>query len=335
MRATAYRGRHAVVVAPPRRAALGALGLTLGTLAGAAATPRAARAQAAARDAATPMQAGRPSATAFGAAALRAAHQLLDAPPVFEDPLALRIVGARAAAAIVDAPQRAGSPASLRALVSLRSRHAEQALADAVGRGVRQYVVLGAGLDTFAYRNPLAAPGLRVFEVDHPATQRWKRARLAEAGIDVPASASFAPVDFERDTLADGLARAGFDADAPAFFSLLGVIVYLPRDAAMGTLGWVAQRPPGSGIAFDYSVVAERLDPAARASRDAMARRVAEAGEPWITHFDPPELRRSLLGLGFAATEDLGGDALHARYAVDGRRVPPLSGAARMMVASR
>ncbi len=331
----AYRGGSVVVSAPPRRAALGALGATLVALAGAAATPGAARAQAAARDAATPMAAGRPSVTAFGAAALRAAHQLLDAPPVFEDPLALRIVGPRVAAAIVDEPQRAGSPASLRALVSLRSRHAEQALADAVGRGVRQYVVLGAGLDTFAYRNPFAARRLRVFEVDHPATQRWKRARLAEADIDVPASASFAPVDFERDTLADGLARAGFDADAPAFFSLLGVVVYLPRDAAMATLGWVARRAPGSAIAFDYSVVAERLDPAARAARDAMARRVAEAGEPWITHFDPPDLRRALLELGFAATEDLGGDALHARYAVDGRRAPPLSGAARMMVAGR
>ncbi len=318
----------------PRRAALGAIGATL-LAAATGASSRAAPAQAAARDAATPMEAGRPSVTAFGAAALRAAHQVLDAPPVFEDPLALRIVGPRAAAAIVDAPQRAGSPASLRALVSLRSRHAEQALADAVGRGVRQYVVLGAGLDTFAYRNPFAARGLRVFEVDHPATQRWKRARLAEAGIDVPASASFAPVDFERDTLADGLARAGFDADAPVFFSLLGVVVYLPRDAAMATLGWVARRAPGSAIAFDYGVVAERLDSAARAARDAMARRVAEAGEPWITHFDPPELRRSLHELGFGATEDLGGDALHARYAVEGRRAPSLSGAARMMVAGR
>ncbi len=318
--------------AGPRRRALGAIATAL---VASAATPRIGRAQSAARDAATPMETGRPSATAFGAAALRAAHQLLDAPPVFEDPLALRVLGARVAAAIAADPQRAGTPASLRALVSLRSRHAEQALADAVGRGARQYVVLGAGLDTFAYRNPFDAAGLRVFEVDHPATQRWKRARLAEAGIEVPASASFAPVDFERDTLADGLARAGFDADAPAFFSLLGVIVYLPRDAAMATLGWVAGRPRGSAIAFDYALVAERLDPAARAARDAMARRVAEAGEPWITHFDPPELARTLRAIGFATVEDLGGDTLHARYAVDGRRAPPLSGASRMMVASR
>jgi methyltransferase (TIGR00027 family) len=210
------------VSAGPRRRALGAIATAL---VASAATPRIGRAQSAARDAATPMETGRPSATAFGAAALRAAHQLLDAPPAFEDPLALRILGPRVAAAIVEDPQRAGAPASLRALVSLRSRHAEQALADAVGRGVRQYVVLGAGLDTFAYRNPFGARGLRVFEVDHPATQRWKRERLAEAGIEVPVRASFAPVDFERDTLADGLARAGFDADAPAFFSLLGVTV--------------------------------------------------------------------------------------------------------------
>lgn len=157
---------------------------------------------------------GQPSATALGAAMHRAAHQLLDIPKILDDPLALRIIGTPAAAALREKLGWYEMNGSLRAFIVLRSRYAEDELSRAMDRGNRQYVILGAGLDTFAYRNPHPASRLRVFEVDHPATQSWKRARLREEGIAVPASMAFAPVDFERQTRADGLARAGFRPEA-------------------------------------------------------------------------------------------------------------------------
>ena len=151
---------------------------------------------------------GKPSRTAQATANLRAAHQLLDQPRIFDDPLALRIIGVQAEAAVRANLGR--SPiATFRPFVAVRSRYAEDELARAVQRGVRQYVVLGAGLDTFAYRNPYPVSRLRVFEVDHPATQVWKRARLQEAGIAIPESLTFAAIDFETQTLSDGLQRAG------------------------------------------------------------------------------------------------------------------------------
>ncbi|MGE5190665.1 MAG: class I SAM-dependent methyltransferase [Gemmatimonadota bacterium] len=157
------------------------------------------------------MKEGGPSATALRVAMRRAAHQVLDDPRVFDDPLALRIVGAE------DVPEPRPDPAwaerssparGLRAFLAARCRYAEDELRVAVGRGTRQYVVLGAGLDTFACRNPYPADVLRVFEVDHPATQSWKRARLEDAGIAIPGTLTFAPVDLERVTLEEGL-RAG------------------------------------------------------------------------------------------------------------------------------
>ena len=155
---------------------------------------------------------GTPSGTALRVAAVRAAHRLLDDPVVFDDPLALSILGPEAEAAMRADPYRFNDPISrgLRASLIVRSRVAEDELARAVAAGVRQYVVLGAGLDTFAYRNPFE--DLRVFEIDHPATQAWKRECLDKAGIAIPDSLTFAPVDFEEGvTLAEGLAAAGFD----------------------------------------------------------------------------------------------------------------------------
>jgi methyltransferase (TIGR00027 family) len=152
---------------------------------------------------------GRPSVTAQSTANLRAAHQLVDQPLIFDDPLALRIIGAPAEVAVRARAGR-GAMASFRPFVAERSRYAEDELAWAVQRGIRQYVVLGAGLDTFAYRSPYFGSGLRVFEVDHPATQAWKRERLQDVGLAVPDSLTFAAIDFERQTLADGLQQASF-----------------------------------------------------------------------------------------------------------------------------
>ena len=177
-----------------------------------------------------------PSQTALGAAMQRAAHQLLERPLVFEDPLALPILGLERVRWITANLERLRHPwaTSLRASLVVRSRVAEDTLADAVASGTRQMVILGAGLDTFGYRNP--HPRLRVFEVDHPATQTWKRERLAAQGIAVPRSLAFVPVDFETRSLEARLDAAGLRTEAPAFFSWLGVTMYLSREAIARTL---------------------------------------------------------------------------------------------------
>jgi methyltransferase (TIGR00027 family) len=164
------------------------------------------------------MQEGQPSKTAFGVARRRAVHQVLDHPPlVLNDPVAVPILGPQAAAEIAADAEKHNNPFALamRAFMVARSRYAEDHLAEAVAQGVTQYVVLGAGLDTFAYRNPHSH--LNVFEVDFPATQQWKRDLLARAAIEIPPSLTFVPVDFERQTLTDGLAQIAFNFSEPAF----------------------------------------------------------------------------------------------------------------------
>jgi methyltransferase (TIGR00027 family) len=257
-----------------------------------------------------------PSHTAYRVAVSRAAHQLLDEPRVLEDPIALAIVGAAAVAAIRAAPLRYRLPPAryLRAFLVARSRVAEEALARAVRRGVRQYVVLGAGLDTFAYRNPYPADDLTVFEVDHPATQTWKRGQLETAGIALPPSLRFVAVDFETQQLGEALAGAGLRADEPAFFSWLGVSMYLTHAAIGATLRYVAGLPRGSGIVFDYAVAPARLSPVRRLVMHALLKRVAAAGEPWKSFFEPRALAAELRALGLAELEDLGPEELNARF---------------------
>lgn len=255
----------------------------------------------------------KPSRTAFRVAMRRAAHQVWDNPRVFEDPVALRIIGPATAAEIPISKESTRGPAAyLRAFLVGRSRFAEEHLAAAVARGVKQYVVLGAGLDTFAYRNPFA--DIRVFEVDFPATQAWKRKLLEAAGIAVPQSLTFAPVDFERDTLAHGLASAGFKAEEPAFFSWLGVTPYLAEETVYATLRWVAAICKQNGVAFDYAVPRASLGFMQRMAFDALAARVAAAGEPFVGFFDPQDLAGKLRQMGFQHIEDLNGDAINARY---------------------
>lgn len=257
-----------------------------------------------------------PSLTAWRVALARAAHQLFDRPPVLDDPVALAIVGERGVAQIRAAALRYHLPPSrhLRAFLAARSRVAEEALAGAVRGGVRQYVVLGAGLDTFAYRNPYPASELRVFEVDHPATQAWKRRQLAAASLAPPESLAFVPVDFESQRLPEQLERAGFRAGEPAFFSWLGVTMYLTRAAILGTLGFIAGLADGSGVAFDYAVPPATLTLVRRVVLRAVMRGVAAAGEPWKSFFEPRELAGELRSLGFRQLEDLGPGELNARF---------------------
>jgi methyltransferase (TIGR00027 family) len=258
------------------------------------------------------MQEGKFSRTARRVAIRRAAHQLLDHPRVLDDPLALRIIGSEAAEALRSDPKENHAfSRAFRAFMVARSRYAEDELARAVAHGVRQYVVLGAGLDTFAYRNP--HPGLRVFEVDHPATQAWKRERLQAANIAIPPSLTFVPIDFEQQTLGDGLAHSGFNGPA-AFFSWLGVTPYLTREACMTTLSFIANLPAGSGVVFDFAVDPALLNAGQRQALDALSARVARYGEPFRLFFDPGKLQHELKGMGFHRTEFLQGKDLNARY---------------------
>lgn len=247
----------------------------------------------------------------------RAAHQVLDRPLVFDDPLALAILGRSPEDVSTVRGETARMSRHRRAFINARSRYVEDELARLVAHGVDQYVVLGAGLDTFAYRNP--HPRLRVFEVDHPATQAWKRGRLAAANIPLPASLDFVPVDFEHERVSDALAHGGFDAGRPAFFGWLGVVAYLELAAITRTLEFVASCASGTAIVFDYSIPPDRLPPRQRARFETISSRAAAVGEPWRTFFEPHEAAALLRSAGFAAIEDVDADALNARY-FSGRR---------------
>jgi methyltransferase (TIGR00027 family) len=253
----------------------------------------------------------------------RAAHQLLDRPLVFEDPLAEQILGTWAKQRLrEDIKNETPFSVQMRAWLAARSRLAEDMLAEAVADGTRQYVVLGAGMDTFGYRNTWA--DLRVFEVDFPATQAWKQELLASNSISVPDSVTFAPVDFERESLAEGLARVGFKRDEPAFFSWLGVTMYLSRETTLGTLRWVHDSCERNGICFDYMAPRESLGFRAKLAFDRLAQRVAAAGEPFVGFFAPQELAANLREIGYARVDDWDAARLNAQYfrdRADGLRV--------------
>jgi methyltransferase (TIGR00027 family) len=250
----------------------------------------------------------------------RAAHQVLDYPRVFDDPIALPILGEKAAAGISHSPDlyRSNFATTLRAFLVARSKYAEDLLGQAVDQGVRQYVILGAGLDTFSYRNPYRSEALRVFEVDHPSTQKWKRERLDAAAIAIPTSLTFAAIDFETQTLPQQLRKVGFRADQPAFFSWLGVSMYLTEKDVFATLQSIAGfAAPGSGIVFDYSLLPSMMSSRQLALYQAGAARVAAVGEPWKSAFDPQVLAAAATGMGFKVAEDLGPEQINARFFSD------------------
>jgi methyltransferase (TIGR00027 family) len=258
-----------------------------------------------------------PSLSAYKVAIMRAAHQLLDNPKVFQDPLALSIVGTQGESEIYSQKRRFKSrlPNYLRAIVVARSRFVEDELSVAIKRGVRQYVILGAGLDTFAYRNPHSSIGLRVFEVDYPATQEWKRRQLNAAKIPIPETLTFAPIDFEIQALEVQLRKAGFRTDEPSFFSWLGVTMYLTRDTMMTTMKYISSSTPaGSGIVFDYVVQPSSQSLARRLVFRLLARKLAGVGEPWQSFYDPNSLIMDLKAIGFAQAEDIGPEEINALF---------------------
>jgi methyltransferase (TIGR00027 family) len=313
------------------------------------------------------MQHATPSRTALRVALRRAAHQVQDARPlVFDDPLAVRILGPEYAEEIARTPDAERRPfsAALRAWMVSRARMAEDALAAAVAAqadavqsqqklppqpaqpvpppqpaqhvppaqpaqhvppaqpaqhvqlaqpGDRlQYLVLGAGLDTFAYRHAYA--NVRVFEVDHPATQAWKLDRLRAAEIAVPATMRHVPVDFERQNLAEELAAAGFDAALPTVTAWLGVVPYLTLEAFRATATLLGSFAAGSEVVFDYAQPREVLPEREQQMQDSLAARVALAGEPFQLYFTADALREELARCGLAVKQDIGSAEITARY---------------------
>src|SRR5216684_3181128 len=287
------------------------------------------------------MEEGRPSITAIGSAMLRAAHLLWGDPPkIFEDTLALRLSGCDSEAALraqfdrLDAEfaQSAGPNFTLTlrryatAPVLTRSRYIEDEVDQALGRGVSQYVILGAGLDSFAYRRLDLAKSLRVFEVDHPATQVWKRNRLQEAGVELPPNLSFVPVDFEKQSFINSLQMSGYRTDAPGFFSWIGVTMYLTSDAIFSTLRSVAALAPGTEIIFQYLVPKELLDEESQRLLAVVMAETAARGEPHLSFFEPAKLAEQVQKLGFAEVSDLGPEEVGVRYfagRTDGLRASP------------
>jgi len=270
------------------------------------------------------------SRTALSVAMLRAVHQTLDGQPkILDDPIAAVLLGDEFDERVTAHQDRAREPRSmeLRSQVVLRSRFAEDRLADAVRRGARQCVILGAGFDTFAYRQPDWAHTLRIFEVDHHGTQEEKRRRLGRAGITQPANLEYVAIDFETTSLREGLQRSSLDFSTPTFFSCLGVLVYLTRDAVDAIFELVAGFPQGSEIAFTFS-------PPDRAVSD-LADRVSSLGEPWRTYFNPEEIIRHLAALGFQETSMLNtGEAERTLFQgrSDGLHAPRRGGIAAAIV---
>jgi len=256
------------------------------------------------------MQPKKPSRTAWGAARHRAVHQLVEDGRIFADPLAVKILGGDVSAAPDEALlfETDSHPASkmMRFFVVARSAYAEAKLAEAVAeRSVTQLVVLGAGFDTFAYRNPYGER-LRVFEVDHPATQAWKRERLAAMDIELPEWLTFAGVDFERDSFVQRLVEGGFDPGQRSFVFWLGVSMYLTEATVDATLTDVAGWTGGGEIVFDYAEPPhEEMSEQGRAARETLRARVAAVGEPFLSALVPQALHARLSELGYSAIEDL------------------------------
>jgi methyltransferase (TIGR00027 family) len=263
------------------------------------------------------MKQNSPSLTANKVAMMRAAHQILDNPKVFEDPIALSIIGTQVVSEIRSEKRKFKTRlhSYLRAIVVARSRFVEDELSMAVKRGLRQYVILGAGLDTFAYRNPYSDTGLRVFEVDYPATQEWKRQQLNTGNVSIPKSLTFVPIDFENQSLRDRLQEVGFKTDEPSFFSWFGVTMYLNKKTVMSTMKYItSSTPSGSGIIFDYAVPPSSQNFIRRFVFRLLAHRMAVIGEPWQTFFDPQQLAMELKDIGFTQVEDIGPEDINARF---------------------
>jgi len=241
-------------------------------------------------------------------AAARALHREEPPPWVLDDHLALGLAGDEGASITQRLRDElsAGELLTFSRWMCVRARLVEDVVERAVAGGTRQYVILGAGLDSFAYRRPDLLVRLRVFEVDHPSGQVWKRERLAELGVSLPANLVFAPVDFETQTLRAGLLEAGFDFAAGAVFSWIGVTMFLTLTAIEATLETVAACPPGSRIVLTYNPPLSALADQELAMQSRVSRLAGEMDEPFISLFTPAEAEALLHRCGFGEVEHFG-----------------------------
>lgn len=266
-----------------------------------------------------------PDNTAVRVALWRALHVLADPPPhVFRDELGLVL-----AAPSDDWRQRPDMSAftrPFRASIVARARFVEDLLEARVARGVTQYVILGAGLDTFAQRRPELGSRLQVFEIDQPGTQEWKRQRLAEIGLGVAPFLHFVPVDFERgEAWLDRLQASSFDPKQLALVASMGVSMYLTRDAIADTLRKVAGLAPGSTLVMSFMLPIELVDAEVRPGMEAAARGARANGTPFISFFTPEEMLALAREAGFPEVEHVSAAALGERYfqgRSDGLRPP-------------
>jgi methyltransferase (TIGR00027 family) len=256
---------------------------------------------------------------AQGAAMVRALHQVLDDEPrILDDPISTKLF-ADELERYKNRPQFFPFAARVRANFLMRNRYAEDCLAESLANGVKQYVLLGAGLDTFAYRQPPWASALRIFEGDLPATQKWKRERLTTAKIDIPGNLAFVPLDLENVSLKESLAAADMDFRVPTFLSSLGVSQYLTKEAFDRTLKFVVSLPSASEIVFSFVLPSNELPLSERIVSALFASRSVARGEPWLSRFSPAALTNQLKAMGFSKVIYFSSDAANQRY-FHGRR---------------
>ena len=262
------------------------------------------------------MKPGKPSKTANAAAVARAGHlHVCEGAKIFADDFALKLAGIPGSGPLREVLQQwtIPSPARVCAYFALRHRFSEDRLQKAIDRGVGQAVLLGAGLDSLALRRPVLAHEITLVEVDHPDSQRWKLALLDELGLSTPGVA-YVPVDFGKENLEQRLSESGIRLDRPTFFSWLGVTQYIDRGASDATLGFIASRPGGSEVVFDFIVKNELLDAEERALSVWAAGHSTARGEPWLTYFAPAELEEHLGEIGFKTVERLTPELAASRY---------------------
>lgn len=259
---------------------------------------------------------GQPSRTMLRSAIRRAAHQLLDRPLILTDPIVTGLVPEASEPAIRDALDEPGAPDPKlhRYMFAMRSRFAEDRLADAAARGVRQYVMIGAGLDTFPWRQPDFAAAMQLFAADHPASLAWTHDRLRRHGLSKPPNLTYVSVDLEERRLGDQLAACGFERDTVSFCSVLGVMQYLDRGAADAVFGFAATLPKGSEIVFSFAPADDQLGAAGGDAFFAFGQRPAALGEPWKSRWHAADLVAQLTGLGCSDIFHLTPELARQRY---------------------
>ena len=272
------------------------------------------------------MRPGQPSQTMVQTAILRAVHQLLDRPLIFVDPIAVGLVPEASEQQILASAAEFCSPSMKlrRASMVVRHRFAEDRLAAAAERGVRQYVILASGLDTFPWRQPPFARDMRIFAVDLPSSLAWTRNRFSQRGLSQPSNLTFVPVDLEERQLKQQLIKFGLDPDEPIFCSALGIVQFLISDAVDDLLMFTASAPPGSEIAFSFSPPDDEVEGPGLIELRNSVTRGDSFGEPWLTRLRPQALIEQLRQLGFVNIVHLTPELAERRYTTgrsDGLRI--------------